>query len=170
MSTNTIDGDLRVKGRVLAETISVDSPAWDDGDIAANAAIDAGKLDHEHRPTISQEATANAVAGTYIVHTARAAGSIEAFECGLVTPPDTASGSGGRTAIFDLKKNGTTVLSGPVTLNSTNTAYIVAAGSLSVLSYVDGDVITVAITLGAGSTGTHAKGVFASVTLREAAA
>jgi hypothetical protein len=170
MSFSLIDGNLTVRGALSSESLSIPALTVTDAMVSATAGISAAKLEHEFRPTYAQEASANNAAETRVVWTARAAGVVQAFEVGLVTPPDTASGSGGRTAIVDLKKNGTTILSATVTLNSTTVAYALSTATISSSAYVDGDVFTVVVTAGVGTTGTYPKGVFAAMTVREAAA
>jgi hypothetical protein len=163
---STLNSDLRVLGHLTANTMSIPAASVSNSSVKADAALDASKLVHEHRGRIAQGIAANAAAQSEVVHVARAAGTLEQFVVGLVTPPDTASGSSGRTATFDLKKNGTTVLSATVVLDSTNVAYVVEAATISVSAYVAGDVFTVIITVG-GSVGTHALGVFAEALFHE---
>jgi hypothetical protein len=68
----------------------------------------------------------------------------------------------------DEKKNGTTILSGTVTIDNGDVAYSKTSAALSVTSYVAGDVIEVVQTVSAG-TGTLPQGMTTTVVMREAA-
>jgi hypothetical protein len=169
MSLARIEGDFHVTGRISSGNLTIPASTISDAAVASDAAIAATKVSHDVRKTYSQEAAANAAADNKVIHVARNSGTVAAFECGLITAPDTAPGSSGRTATFDLKKNNTTILSGTVQLDSTNTARVVEAGTISSAAYVDGDVFQVVITVG-GSAGTHALGIFCEASFREVAA
>lgn len=166
MERQVIPNDVHVTGRLTAGTMTVAADSVSNGSVVSTAAIQAEKLEHRHHKTLGQEATANAAAEERIIHVARGAGTLEEFTVGLITPPDTALASG-RSAIVDLKKNGTTILSAPVTLSSTNAFATPVAGAIASAAYVVGDRFTIAITLGGGSTGTHAKGVYGQMTAHE---
>lgn len=157
---NRFDGDVRVDGNLSATTMTVPSASIGDSQVKSDALIAASKLQHEHRPPYAQSSGANAAAETKAIFTAKATGVLQSFQVGQIVPPDTAAGSSGRTVTFDLKKNGTTVLSAAVTLNSTNAAYALTSATLSVVNFVAGDVFTVVVTVG-GSAGTHSLGPFA---------
>ena len=73
------------------------------------------------------------------------------------------------TVTVDLKKNGTTVLTGVITLDNGNTAYIPEAGSLGTATYGNDDVLTLVI-VAAASGGTLPTGLGVTVILREDAA
>jgi hypothetical protein len=75
-------------------------------------------------------------------------------------------GPGGGSCTIDLKKNGTSVLSGAVTLDSTTAAYALKDGTVTTPAYAAGDVFEVQV---ASPSGTKPKGVFARAVLREAA-
>jgi hypothetical protein len=165
-AVSRFDSDLQVDGHLTAKSMSIPASSIDDEDIKAGANIDPTKMRHEFRARYTQEASGNAAAATTVLHNARAAGTVNGVKVGLVTPPDTAVGSSGRTATIDIKKNGTTILSATVTLDSTNTAYVAVAGTVSSAAYSAGDTFTAVQTVG-GSAGTHAKGVFVELSLYE---
>ena len=91
-------------------------------------------------------------------------GTVVAFEVGSVT-----ACTGDSTITVDLHKNGASILTGVITLDSANTAYIVEAGTLSSATLADGDVLEVVVNATVG-TGTLGNGVFASCIIREDAA
>jgi len=169
MALNICEGDLQVKGQLVPQSISYPPAGITDAAIAALAAIAASKLQHEHRKEYSQEASANNAAETKGIFIARFAGNVVAFQVELILAPDTAAGSSGRTATVDLKKNGTSILSAPITLNSINTPYVAVNATISTPGYSAGDSFTVVVANG-GSVGTYPKGVTAQATFNEAGA
>jgi hypothetical protein len=116
--------------------------------------------DFQHNKTYRQNG--NAAAATEVIHEARGtAGRIRAVRAGSVV-----AATGNSTATIDVRKNGTTVLSGTIVLDNANTAYVSEAGTLSVTSLAAGDVLTVVITVSAG-TGTLPTGLFVTVVVDE---
>lgn len=83
-----------------------------------------------------------------------ATGSILSFKAGSI-----AIAVGAATVTLDLKKNGTTVLSAPITLDTGNTARILESATISVPGLVVGDWLEVVITATAGG-GTLPTGLF----------
>ncbi|HPP29036.1 MAG TPA: hypothetical protein PLV57_21225, partial [Phycisphaerae bacterium] len=61
----------------------------------------------------------------------------------------------------DLKKNGTTVLSSPISLGTAVTSRSLTTGTIGTAAVVADDVLEVSIEYTAGTQGTAAKGVFA---------
>jgi hypothetical protein len=140
------------------------SGAWlENGDVSSAAAIVGSKLNHYYSQDYAQANTA-AVDATIVIHVAKAAGTLLNFDAGSI-----AIAVGDATCTFDLKKNGTTVLSGVITLDSSNTNYVAEAATLSVTAYVSGDVFTVVVD-GTIGTGTLPTGVFCQARFHEAAA
>ena len=88
---------------------------------------------------------------------------ITAFAAGCVT-----ACIGDSTIEVDLLKNGVSVLSAAIEIDSGDADYAAVAGTVSSASVVAGDVLEVAITVTAG-TGTLGEGVFAALTLEEKA-
>jgi hypothetical protein len=73
--------------------------------------------------------------------------------------------SGGGNAVIDLLKNGTTILTGTITLDSSNVAYVLEdAAGFTTTSLVAGDVLEFKLT---SATATKPKGVFCRLTIRE---
>jgi hypothetical protein len=158
--------DLVVDNLTVRQSIKVPALSFTDADVAGGAGVDASKLKHAIDRFYSQEKATNAAPGTFLLHVAKAAGSVQLAKFGQSVAPDTAFGSSGRTVTFDLKKNNTTILTGTVTLNSTSTAYTPVSGALATAAYVAGDRFEVVIT-GAGSAGTYPTGIFAQVLFYE---
>jgi len=119
-------------------------------------------MDHCHATTWSQSGTATSV--TLAAHVFRASGTILSIAAGSIV-----ANVGDSEVTFDLKKNGTTVLTGVITLTSTHTAYEIVAGVLSATSADAGDVLTLVVTAtdGVGSGHALATGCFAELRVNE---
>lgn len=155
------DGNFHVAGTLSAEDFTPPDGCIDNAAIEAATGIDATKLEHQFALTYAQ-ANAAAADETRVIHCAYGAtGTIVSFEAGSI-----AACVGDSTVTVDLKKNGTTVLSAVITLDSTNTARVAEAATISTASYVDGDVLEVIVDATIG-TGTLATGLFATAILRE---
>lgn len=163
MATGRVTSDLIVDGYLtVSGGMSLPAGAVTNTNIVGSAGISASKLQHSPRKGYAQPNT-TATTETRVIHVAFGAGTILEFSAGSIV----AATAGTNTTTVDLKKNGTTCLSSVITLDSANSAYVVEAGTLSVTSLADGDVLTVVITATAG-TGALPTGVFASVCVEEA--
>lgn len=160
-----IEGDVYVNGSLSSKTITLPASAVGDAQVQASAGINATKVQHQHRKGLAQESATTAAAETRVVHVAAAVGTLTRFEAGVVVPPSNGGGDD-RTVTFDLKVNGSSVLSATIVIDKTNTARQVETATISSPDLVAGDVVEIAITVG-GSTGTQAKGAFAQVTVNE---
>lgn len=129
--------------------------------ILAGAGIEAEKLEHHHSITGNQPNTA-ATTETRVIHNVfGATGDTLAFEAGSIV-----AATGNATVTLDVLKNGTTILTGVITLDSGNTARVSEAGSISVTALVDGDVLEVVIVATIGS-GALPTGLFYNLRLNE---
>lgn len=129
--------------------------------IAVGAGIQAEKLEHQHSISGSQPNT-TATSEERVIHTVYGnAGNVLAFEVGSIVACLTDA-----DITIDLHKNGASILTGVITLESTNTAYIVEAGSIDTAVLEDGDVLEVVIvaTVNGGTLGT---GLFWNLRLNE---
>lgn len=158
--SNRIDGDLQIGGRLMPKYLSYPDQSLDSAAVAADAGIAASKLEHQHQPTFAQPNT-TATAETRALHVARGAGEIVAFKAGSI-----AVCSGNATMTADLRKNGTSVLSAVITLDSANTNRVAEAGTVTTATLAAGDLLEVVTTVNAG-TGALGTGLFASAVIRE---
>ncbi len=150
---------LWVDNLAVGSSYAGPSSSIDNDDVKAAAGIDASKLDHHYRAHFGQGGTASAT--TFAIHLSRGTGTITGFRCGSVV-----ACTGNATITVDCKKNGTTILSSPVTLDSANAAYTPEAGTVSVTSCADGDVFTVEVTVNEG-TGALGTGLYAALDVDE---
>ena len=158
----TIDGQTYFTGAVqFGSTVTLPSGAIGNSQIASSAAIDATKLQHQHARGLAQAHGTAAAAERRAIHRAKGAGTLTEFKAG-----PTVAAVGDSTVTVDLRKNGTTVLSGTISITSATAAFASVTGSISSASYAAGDVFEVVITVSAG-TGTLPQGVYAQATFRE---
>ena len=161
MAQSRFEGDAYFAGNLGAKTFSPPAGSITNAAVAALAGIDSTKLEHQHRVGWSQ-ANVTAAAETRVVYVCYGtAGTILDFRAGSI-----AKAVGDPTVTVNLRKNGTTVLSSVITLDSGNTNRVAEAGTLSVTTLAAGDVLEVVVAVSAG-TGTLPTGLFASVTVEE---
>ena len=161
--TNVFDGDLVVRGTLKASAFQPPNGSIGNNQVGSADPIDASKLKHQYLARLVQPSGSSATAVTQAVHHAHAAGSVVGVEVGAVV-----AATGADTVTVDVKKNGTTVLSGVVTLDSSTAAYAAVLGAVAVTAYAAGDTFTAVVTP-AHSTGTLPQGLFVSLVLREGA-
>lgn len=162
MATARIPSDLIVDGYLtVSGGLSVPAGAIGNTQVAGSAAIDASKLGHSPRKSYAQPNTA-ATTETRVIHVAHGAGTILEFKAGNIV-----KAVGDSTVTVDLRINGTTALSSPISLSSASANYTPTSGTLSDTSYVDSDVLTVVITATVG-TGTLPTGVYCTLNVDEA--
>jgi hypothetical protein len=164
MATSRVSGNLIVTGDFQATTMTVPSASVGDGQVKANAAIATTKLQHLHKAKYEEEIATLATAGVNTLFVASGTATINSVTFGCYAVPT----GGDKTVVFDLKKNGTTILSATITFSSSDTDRVTKTGSLSSTSLVADDWLTVDISL-TGTTGTQAKGVYCHVQVDEAA-
>lgn len=139
------DGALTIGGRVNF------SPT---ADVPANA------LNFQHNKIYAQNGSAASV--TIPIHECRGtAGTIRSFRAGSI-----AIAVGAATVTVDLKKNGVTVLSAVITLDTGNAARVSEAGTLSTTSLAAGDLLEVVVVATAGG-GTLPTGLWCTLLVDE---
>lgn len=161
-----INDDLAVNGFLSVKAMKIPDNTLLDAGVNGAAGIQATKLQHQHQKMYLQgSSTTTAAADTKVIHAVYGAtGTTVAFRAGCEVPC-----VGAATITVDLKKNGTTVLSAPISLSSAQAARAMVAGTISVPGLVTGDVLEVVITATAGG-GTIGTGLFAQLVEREDAA
>jgi hypothetical protein len=161
---NDLDADVNIRGALsVAGAVTVPASSFGDREADASDPITATKLQHQWQRLFAQDHGSAAVAERRVIHLARGAGTVVAVRAGSVV-----ACVGGATITVDVKKNGTTILSASIVLDSANTAYIPEAGTVSVGTYAADDVFEVVVTVAAGG-GTIGQGLFVDVCFREAA-
>lgn len=159
-----IQGNVHVNGALSASQTVPSNGSVTDGAVASNANIDADKLEHRHVRSIQQERDTTAATREDFVHCALANGTLRVFRAAAHTVA-----VGAATVVFDLLKNGATVLSAPITLNSSSAANDPAEATIASASYTAGDVFVLTVTATAGG-GTLPTGPWAQAVFDEQAA
>lgn len=156
----TFDGNVQVNGTLVAKAITYPSGGISDAAVQAGAQIDATKLDHQYDVIYAQESATDALVENKVIHIVQGVGTLVSFAAGSVVKAAAAG-----NAVIDLLKNGSTVLSGTITLDSTNTNYILepAPGYTSTTLAI-GDVLEFKLT---STAATKPKGVFCRLVVRE---
>ena len=162
MARTRQEGDFHVTGHLTGKTMGIPAGTLTNAGVNGSAAIATTKMRHQYIKVYAQESATSAADGAEVIHIAHGAtGTIVGFAAGSVV-----ANVGAATVTVDLLKNGTTVLSAVITLDSANTNYVVEDGTVNTTAYVDDDVLEVVIDGTAGG-GTLALGVFAKALLRE---
>lgn len=162
-----IEGALVVAGRLTPSSLDVPDATIDNAAVKSSAGIAASKLEHQHKPSYSQESDTTAAAEDYVIHTVLGAtGKVTAFSAGCVV-----ACIGDSTVTVDLHKNGASMLTAAITIDSGDSAYDVVDATVDPAKedLVLDDVLEVVVTVSAG-TGTLGKGVFAQAVIEEDAA
>lgn len=162
MPTNT-DDDYNFAGRVMFGG-TVGLPANSVGDLQLNpsAPLHVTKTQKRYVVVATQLHGVPAVNERRVIHRSHTTGLLLAFYAGVVVP-----GVGDATVTINLLRNGVSMLTAPVVLNSGVAAYNSVAGALiATPTFVAGAVFewTAAVTPG---TGVLPQGVFVSINLSE---
>lgn len=167
MAQSNIYSDFSVVGQLTCKTFNPPAACITDPAVAVPSsppnAIATTKVRHRYEKPYAQPNT-TATTETKPIHVIRGTnGTINSIVAGSI-----AVNIGAATVTVDLKKNGTSVLSSVITLNSANTARVAVSGTLSVAptTCVAGDWLEVVITATAGG-GTLATGVYVQVQIDE---
>ncbi len=150
------------RGQVIFLNIVLPSDCIGNAQVKSSDPIAADKLQHQHRAVYAQESATPAADEARVIHVVKgAAGTLKTFKAGSVV-----ANIGAATVTVDLKKNGVSVLTAPISLDSGDAAYALVEGTISSAAVAAGDVLEVVIDGTAGG-GTLAKGVFCSLDLWE---
>lgn len=164
MALSRIESDMHVAGNLSANTMTYPAGSLSNVDVASGASIAATKLQHRHSKTYAQESATNVADESRVLFTAYGAtGTTISFKAGAAV-----AATGNATCSVDLKKNGTTVLSAPLSLTSSQTAYAELTATIGTSSFVAGDNFSVSFA-GAVGSGALAKGVYCTLIVDETA-
>lgn len=160
---STIEGDFHVAGTLTMGGVTLPDSSITNLKVQAAAAIDPTKIVQRYRRAWAQATSAVTVAtlNQVIAVITGATGTLRIFEAGAVVPH-----VGDSVCTVDLKKNGTTVLSSPITLNSGQSARQLVAAAISTTVIAVDDVLEV-VTVATIGTGTLALGVFGILSFDE---
>lgn len=158
---NTVNGDLAVAGTITALDIDYPQGSIENVDVKSTAGIAASKQEHQHAIRARQVGTSTSeTIPLYSVLGATA--TVREVAVGNVV-----ACIGAATVVVDIKKNGTTILSSTIELNSTTpVANDMKHGTISVEGAVLDDVFSAVVTATAGG-GTLATGVLIELRMDE---
>tara|TARA_R110000868_G_scaffold42858_2_gene144561 strand:- start:235 stop:729 length:495 start_codon:yes stop_codon:yes gene_type:complete len=151
----TFTEDVTIRGVLAPSTLVVPANAITSStQVQAGANLNADKTEQRFFPFWAQPNSASTTE-TRTLFVANRAGTVNSVKAGSIV-----AATGNSTVTLDIKKNGTTILSAVITLDSGNTARITEAGTISGAgTFVAGDWFEVVITATVG-TGTLPTGVF----------
>ena len=162
--------DQITSDRVYTGTVTFTKPAAlaagtvTAANIAAAAGIETSKAIHRHRAGVNQVGTAVSATIPLFSIASSVGATIVSVRVWSV-----AANVGNSTVTVDIKKNGTSILSAVVTLNSGVAAYTPTLGTISTAAGVQNDCYTAVVVATVG-TGTLATGLCIGVTYDEAPA
>jgi hypothetical protein len=157
-------GDVLINGSLYATGLTIPNSSIRDASVAAGAGISAAKIQQQEIQLFAQDFTTTIVAQRHLIHWAKGGnGTIQEFRVTVTTAM-----IGAATATIDLKKNGTTILTSSITIDSTLVAFVIKnpAGYTS-LTYVANDFFEVEILTAVAGGGTLAKGFSSALIVRE---
>jgi hypothetical protein len=161
-----VQGDVFFNGTLSAKAMTLSAGCVDNNAVKGAAAIDATKVQHQHRIPYSQ-ANVTAVTETRVIYRCYGAtGTIVEFAAGSI-----AIAAGAATVTFDLQKSTgggafATVLTAVVTLNASSVARVAQLATILTNTLVAGDVLQLVVTATA-SGGTIPTGIFSMLTVNE---
>lgn len=163
--TNRIDGNLHVTGTLKVGSMDLPAAAVTDDNMDPANPIDVDKQIHQYVHTYAQNRAAAVAAERKAVFSATGDGALVNVQAGV-----TQAAVGDSTITVDVYKNGVSVLTGVLTIDSGDAAFatqtaVVTPGSEG---YSAGQVFEVVIAVTAG-TGTLPRGVYVSLTVNEEA-
>ncbi len=170
MSQNTINNDEVVNGNINCRQVLPSQACLTNAMVVTPAlpanAIDTPKLRHRTIVVLPFNGNSTTTAAAVIIpahYVYGTAGTIVAYGVGSV-----AIAVGSATVVCDLLKNGSTVLSGTITLDNANVARVIeAAPGFTSTALVAGDVLEAKVTSATASGGTIPVGAFFRLVIDE---
>lgn len=161
--TNRIDGSLYVTGTLKVGSMDLPAASVTDANMDPANPIDVDKQIHQYVHTYSQNRAAAVAAERKAVFSATGDGVLVNVQAGV-----TQAAVGDSTITVDVYKNGVSVLTGVLTIDSGDAAFATQTAAVTVGSegYSAGQVFEVVIAVSAG-TGTLPRGVYVSLTVNE---
>ena len=154
-------GDIYVQGTVICGGINLPNECVGNANINPIDPIYPQNLLMEHVKTFSQDRGSVAAAERKVMHVANGNGTLLQISCGV-----TVANIGAATITIDFYNNGVSILSAPITLNSTNTAYSSQLGAFATPNYSQFNVFEVVVTVSA-SGGTLGQGLWVQGVFQE---
>ena len=135
----TYSGDVQIAGTLTPAAINMPNGSVKAAAISGGPGqyLSAAYQGQQYQKEYKQVSTANAATDQQVIHVVRGATAvIQDFAVGAI---QACTGTG--NAVFDLLKNGASILTGTITLGSGTAAYALLSGTLASTSLVAGDVL-----------------------------
>jgi hypothetical protein len=158
---NRFEGDTIIDGALLARSITLPSNSVGNANVSAGSPLDTTKTIHRHTVTDNQKHGTATATERRVIHVAKEDGDLSSIVAGCVV-----ANIGAATITVDLYKNGSTVLTGVISLDSGDSAFDNVSGTFTATPYSAGDVFETVVTATAGG-GTLGQGLFVQVTFNE---
>jgi len=136
---DVIQGDRHYAGDVsFGKSVTLPAGTITDEKVAPGAKLSASKLQHQYERTIADDSNETPESFKSVVHVVHGAtGVLVGFQAGAVV-----AATGGSVDL-NVKKNGTSVLTGVVTVDSGTAAYGTESGTFSSTALAAGDVLEI---------------------------
>ena len=165
MATSLFHGNVHVTGTLTANVVAPTATTVTNAMIVAGVTqkgISATKIEQMRSVTYAQPIDSVTINETVVLALIYGvAGAALAIAAGSITPC-----TGNATVAIDVLKDGTTILSAPITLNNAGVAYTPKSGVIAVSTLAATDVLTVDIDPTPG-TGNIATGIYVNVVYTE---
>ena len=157
-----VEEDGQFRGEVTFKNVNLNTDSVENKHVTDDAAIEPGKLRHQHRAMYAQESATAAAAESRTVHVVKgAAGEVKTIKFGCVTPCTVDA-----EITIDLEKDGVSILTGVITLDNSQAAFELVSGTIDTEAVVAGDVLEIVVAVAAGG-GALGEGVFGYVDVHE---
>lgn len=161
----TLEGSLNLKGDLIMSSgglITLPLGSVGDASVSASSPLGVDKTTHQINHIYTQKhGTAVASDPGSVIHIAGASGVVQSVKVAVRTIP-----IGAATVTVDIKKNGTSIMTGVVTIDNANVAYTAETGAITTTAYVVGDFFEAVLVATAGG-GTLPQGIGVEVVFRE---
>lgn len=153
--TTRMDGNVFVTGNLSATSLNIPANTVIDAGVSGSADIDADKLEHLQRVVWSDESGTTTADKEHVIAVVNGtSGTLRSFKVGAVV-----ANVGAAVVDVDLHKNGSTVLSSAVQIDSADSAYALVSGTFAATALAADDVLEISIDATAGG-GTLSSGLF----------
>jgi hypothetical protein len=160
--SSQLDGNIHVNGTLTMKSIVLPADSVLDASIPAGANVNALKLQHQHRILYAQPYDDCGDERKVLHVVVGATGTIQQFVAGMVAPC-----IGAAEITVDLLKNGTTILTAPITLDAGDAAYELVAAAVDDDELAQDDVLEISVTLDPAGGTEAGSGLFAALTVNE---
>lgn len=152
MATSIQQGDMHVAGTLSAQSMTLPVGCITAANIANGAAIETSKSKQQHVKvhTCGFDYNDAVAAARHVIHVVNGAtGLVQRFKAGLLGHI-----TNGGTATVNLYKNGSTILSAPITLSNSQADREVVSATISSMSVAVDDVLEVVLAVASAPDGT----------------